>query len=216
MADAFGDGGGNTNVKRLVTTPAFLILGAVVLGALAFIWFSRKGAGGNAAQGGVVANPLTGPAQGPEVLSTVDTTGLQQQLSNLTQQISTGLAGGGQGNQPHVPGNTKFSPGDWKFVVNSYEYAPGGDASQSFNLGGYTYTFLPNDQAARAAAMAGQTLYWFPGPGQNPIPGAVPGVTGAGYVRSPAQGAIQYQPGGAFPPSGGPPGPAISPWSTPL
>jgi hypothetical protein len=92
MADSFGNGndGGGVNVKRLVATPAFLAVAAVAVVGLGYLWWKGRNAGNAAAQGGVVANPLTGPAQGPEVLSTLDTTGIQQQLSNLVAQVSTG------------------------------------------------------------------------------------------------------------------------------
>ena len=92
MADSFGTGsdGGGVNVKRLVATPAFLAVAAVAVVGLGYLWWKGRNAGNAAAQGGVVANPLPGPAEGPQVLSTFDTTGIQQQLSNLVAQVSQG------------------------------------------------------------------------------------------------------------------------------
>lgn len=106
MADSFGNGdggGGGMNVKRLVATPAFLAVAAVAVVGLGYLWWKGRNSGSPAAQGGVVANPLTGPAEGPQVLSTLDTTGIQQQLSNLVAQVSQGQATSQAGTAPAAP-----------------------------------------------------------------------------------------------------------------
>jgi hypothetical protein len=102
------------------------------------------------------------------------------------------LSGGSSGGSAPPPpattsstSNTPINPADWKFIGNSWLYAPNGDTTRSFVLNGMQYTFLPNVQAALAALSAGQTLWWFPEPGAAPQPGAIPGTTGAGYVATP-------------------------------
>lgn len=107
MANAFGEytpSGDGVDLKRLIATPAFLVLAAIVVGAIAYLWFTSRSAGTNAAQAGVPTSNL-GPAEGPATLSTIDTSGLQSQLSNLTQQISTV----NQSNQPSSGGFTAGS-----------------------------------------------------------------------------------------------------------
>jgi len=100
MADSLGtggtSGGGSFNLKRFVATPAFLVVALAIGLLLLYIWFSGRRQAAAAAQDGVVANPVTGPAEGPQVLGTLDTTGIQQQLGNILLQMSANNAAGSQ------------------------------------------------------------------------------------------------------------------------
>lgn len=149
-------------------------IGGAAIGVLFIVRRQQAGATGTYTPG------QTATAGGLGVTSTDPLTisELTAQLAQLNSNLvsaSSPVSGGG---------NTPLNRADWFFTGDSWRYAPGGDSSQSFNLGGYQYTLLPNAAAASAAAAAGQQIFFFPEPGANPIAGAVPGVTGSGYVRT--------------------------------
>lgn len=100
MADSFGraPGEGGPDVRRLLTNPWVLGAGAVAL-VIGVIAWRRATANQNTAVGTQVATTgiglqpgLTGQAASTDQMG-LEVGGLQGQLSNLTTQLSTGIAG---------------------------------------------------------------------------------------------------------------------------
>ena len=104
-----GSDGSKSKLKKFVASPMFLAVTGLVVGIVVFQMWRGKSAQGNAASSSMVANPAYGSAQGPQVLSTMDLTGLQDQLSNLLGQVSTAAAGA----KPAIPGTTQAPTPSW-------------------------------------------------------------------------------------------------------
>lgn len=103
MATSFGGGGGGApDIKSILTNPWVIGAAAValVIGIIVFRNTSKSAASTGATPvSGQLLGVQPGTAQSPETLSTA---GLQQSLSTLTAQVSSGFAQLG-GNKPGSP-----------------------------------------------------------------------------------------------------------------